>query len=145
MCLLACYDLYRGDLTPWIRPFSNTIWTKERGKADEQEPTHGGADLRESGTLRRSNLRNSMNSPRRSGNHTGPWRSLPCAPGFGSPRSWRCVGSTSTLRRASWINMQSGATLHVQEGIAFKSLVSIGAASGDRTHDILSHSQAFCR
>ncbi len=32
------------DLTPWIRPFSNTIWTKERGKADEQEPAHGGAD-----------------------------------------------------------------------------------------------------
>jgi hypothetical protein len=33
----------------------------------------------------------------------------------------------------------------LQEGFAFKSFVSIGAASGDRTHDILSHSQAFCR
>ncbi len=35
-----------GDLTPRIGPERNTIWTKERGRADEQEQTHGGADHR---------------------------------------------------------------------------------------------------
>jgi hypothetical protein len=33
----------------------------------------------------------------------------------------------------------------LQEGFGTKSFILIGAASGDRTHDILSHSQAFCR
>jgi hypothetical protein len=34
------------DLTPWIRPDRNTIWTKERGRTDESEQAHGGADDR---------------------------------------------------------------------------------------------------
>jgi hypothetical protein len=46
-------------------------------------------------------------------------------------------------RHAIWRNIARHCTL--QEGIALKSFIDIGAASGDRTHDILSHSQAFCR
>jgi len=34
------------DLTPRIRPDRNTIWTKERGRTDESEQAHGGADHR---------------------------------------------------------------------------------------------------
>jgi hypothetical protein len=33
----------------------------------------------------------------------------------------------------------------LEESTSCKRFISIGAASGDRTHDILSHSQAFCR
>ncbi len=40
-------------------------------------------------------------------------------------------------------NLERYCKLH--EGLGPKALISIGAASGDRTHDILSHSQAFCR
>ena len=38
--------------------------------------------------------------------------------------------------------ISSGVYVYAREG---KSLRTVGAASGDRTHDILSHSQAFCR
>jgi len=38
--------IQRLDLTPRIRPDRNTIWTKERGRTDESEQAHGGADHR---------------------------------------------------------------------------------------------------
>jgi hypothetical protein len=41
-----------------------------------------------------------------------------------------------------WCNIARYCTL--QEEFGLKSFESIGAAGGDRTHDILSHSQAFC-
>ena len=39
-------SFWRYDLPPRIRPFWNTIWTKERGTTDEPKQAHGSADHR---------------------------------------------------------------------------------------------------
>jgi hypothetical protein len=41
--------------------------------------------------------------------------------------------------------LQQNFAQYVWRGFAADKSLQIGAASGDRTHDILSHSQAFCR